>query len=137
MTDLHRFITARALRDAQLGQTMNRLAAPPQPVRNDEPLRVFGANGLHEALNHPHIGFLRKIARLIEQVEAHLLIRDAPVAFGKVRPVESAGGQRLVIRPQVQRLLRRVHAIAGSPVQVEIDVDAVLAAEGDRVVQML
>ena len=65
MADLHWLIAARPLSDGYIGKCRNRRGSPAQAVGDDEPLRVFGADGLNEAADYPRIGFFGNIRRFI------------------------------------------------------------------------
>ena len=45
MADAGRLVTARALGDARVRQAEDRLGSPAEAVGDNEPLRVFGADG--------------------------------------------------------------------------------------------
>ena len=132
----HRIVTARALPKAQLHQPGNRVAPPAQAIRDDEPLRVFVANGLHQPLHHAHISFFGHVGRFIQQIKTHLRIRHTLESPGQHPPLKCGCGECDFVRPQIQRLLRRVHAITWRAMQVEIHVNFVFPPVLDRLVKM-
>src|SRR5437660_11911127 len=48
MTDLHRVVTTRALRNAQLGHAMHRVTRPTKAIGYDQPLRLFCTDSLDQ-----------------------------------------------------------------------------------------
>src|SRR5205085_1130641 len=75
--------------------------------------------------------------RLVEQVKAYPRVGDALVAAGELAPLVSAGLQGLLLLPEVHRLGRRVDAVAGGAVEVQVDVGAVTPAQFHGPVDLL
>src|SRR5437773_847939 len=80
MTDLHRVVTTRALRNANLGQTMDRVTPPTKPICYDQPPRIFRADSLDQALDHTYIRFLGDVGRLVQQIETDPVVCDSLVS---------------------------------------------------------
>src|SRR5215472_3220548 len=99
MSDLHRVVAARALRNPQLNQTLDRLASPAKTVGDNEALRVFGPNGLDESFDYALILFHGNIGRLVQQIKAEPIVVNASVSFGQHSPMKSASFERFVVGP--------------------------------------
>src|SRR5437867_1652824 len=80
MTDLHRVVTTRALRNAQLGQAMDRVTPPTKAISYDQPLWIFCTDSLDQALDHANIDFLGDVGRLVQQIETEPVVWDSLVS---------------------------------------------------------
>src|SRR5436190_629088 len=99
MADLHWIVAPCALANAKVSQAVARVAAPPQPVGDDESPGVCGTDRLHETFHNARVSFLGNIRRLVQQIETGLAVRDAFEASGQMFPMKRARVERLLVLP--------------------------------------
>jgi len=111
-------------------------AAAIHPVEKDDPVRGHPVNGRHHMAVDAHHVLGGGAAGFVDQVEAEPGCRHALVAPGKHLPMGGEGGQGLVVRPQVLRLRGRVHAVSRRAMERERDMETMLLAPGDGLVEV-
>ena len=83
------------------------------------------------------IGGLRDTARLIEQIEADLRVRNSFIARGELGPVKSARLQGLLVGPQIKRFGGGIHTVARRAMEIHARMNLVLLAELDGLIYLL
>lgn len=151
MRDSMRIVAPAALRDVQIDQFRNYVAAAPVSIGDHEPLRVFfpdsvgrrfgyfavdvaghgGAGGMLVVHVNAHRGF-------IQQIEAEQVFGDAAISPGPEIPMIAKGFLRCFVGPQVVRLMKAgIDTIARRPVQVEAYVYTAFIDHRDKVIDLL
>jgi len=67
----------------QLGEALNQIKAPTGILGDDEPPCILGSDGSCKVFDHAHIGGIRDLRRLAEQIEAELSIADPQSGLDK------------------------------------------------------
>src|SRR5947207_2942790 len=144
MTDRFGQIATRALDQSQVSNTHHGRLADIDAIGKDQSLRIDFTNAGNERLNDLDVAFL-EIAfirshfwRFIDQIETELPIRYAFIAFSKRPPMKRSGRKSFIAlgpgsRKEISRLqLAFVNAISRNTMEIDVDVNAVLAAQLDR-----
>ncbi len=119
-----------------VAEFQHRHRAPLKAVGDDQPVRVFAADGLDQLADDRHVGLRLDLGRFVHQVEAQTLAGDASVAAGKHGPVPGTDALGLGVGPETGFLRRLGDRIARGTVEVERNVNPVLAAPRDGLVDL-
>ena len=127
-------VAAGGLGDVEVGEGGGGLGAPAAAVGDDEATQVAGADGGDEVGDDAGVGGFGDVSGLVDEIEGELGIGDAFVAAGKDVPVVGAEVHGFGVVPEVKGFGGGIDAVAGGAVEVEVDVDGVLAAPFDGLV---
>lgn len=129
MGDEHGLIAASTLHDAlHIGNLQQRPASPLQSVDHDDAAWVGVADGLDETAHDTLVVGGDKVWHLVEEVEAEVAGADLGVALGQHAPLIGAAFEGAVAGEEVLGLGGGIDAVAGGTVEIEADMDVVLAA---------
>ena len=137
MGQVERVIASRGGGHAQADELGRGLAAPAPAVADDQAVGVVLADRPGHALDDLAVNLGLEVRWLIEQVEAELAVRDALESPGEMSPVQGADVLGLGIGPERFRLRRAGHRVARGSMEIELDVDSVLLAEPDGLVELV
>lgn len=136
VADLHGAIASGTLGNAEIDKGVDGLLAPLQAIRNDEAIGIFQTDGFNEAADHASVGIFGQVGGFIDQIETDCGIGNPLVAFGEVTPVKGTGILGGFIGPEIEGFGRWIDAVARGAVEIEVDMDLVLLAKGDGLVDV-
>ena len=149
MTDGFWQVATGALDQSQVRDANHGRLTDINAVGKDQSFRIHCTNSSDERLDDLDVAFL-EIAfvrshfwRFVDEIETKLRIRNPLVAFGKRLPMVYGSSQSLVALgsgsgEEIRRLqLTFIDAIAGNAMEVNIDVNAMLASQFNRSIYFL